>query len=274
MLHTVYKGPEGETTQWEDIQRKMGNLPPKEPVWKAEKFAPQQAAKKDEQWLDKKEADELEELEDEFADDPFLEQYRWVIGYNPIRVQICLLRLKFSLPRCCCCRLKRIQEMEQAASRPRFGTMDFIRGSEFVQKVTNAGTDVWVVVLLYKDSHEGCSILSACFEELAVKHPNSKFVKIISTDCIPNYPDQNLPTVLIYHNGSCQQHLVGLANWGGKRTTPEQVAIYLSKYGSICGDPVDEAHGERQVRSLVQRMIAQKEQQRDEGDESSDFDDL
>lgn len=22
--HTVYKGPEGETTQWDDIQRKMG----------------------------------------------------------------------------------------------------------------------------------------------------------------------------------------------------------------------------------------------------------
>ena len=27
--HTVYKGPEGETTQWDDIQRKLGNLPAK-----------------------------------------------------------------------------------------------------------------------------------------------------------------------------------------------------------------------------------------------------
>ena len=27
--HTVYKGPEGETTQWDDIQAKHGNLPAK-----------------------------------------------------------------------------------------------------------------------------------------------------------------------------------------------------------------------------------------------------
>ncbi len=76
MLHTVYKGPEGETTQWEDIHRKRGNLPPKELVCKPEKYAPEQDGKKDEQWLDKKDADELEELEDEFADDSFLEKYR------------------------------------------------------------------------------------------------------------------------------------------------------------------------------------------------------
>lgn len=40
--HTIYKGPAGETTQWEDIQRKMGNLPPKEPVFKPDKYAPEQ----------------------------------------------------------------------------------------------------------------------------------------------------------------------------------------------------------------------------------------
>lgn len=27
--HTIYKGPEGESTQWDDIQRKLGNAPPK-----------------------------------------------------------------------------------------------------------------------------------------------------------------------------------------------------------------------------------------------------
>ena len=149
-----------------------------------------------------------------------------------------------------------------------------IRGSEFVQKVTDAGPEVWVVVLLYKESHEGCALLGACFEELAAKYPGSKFVRIISTDCIPSYPDANLPTVLIYHAGACKHNLVGLAHWGGRRTTPEQVAILLSKYGPICGDPEDEAQGARQIKSLVQRMVADKEARRDEQDESSDFDDL
>ncbi len=39
---------------------------------------PQQV--RDTQWLDKKEKQELEELEDDFADDRFLEQYRCVVG--------------------------------------------------------------------------------------------------------------------------------------------------------------------------------------------------
>ncbi len=48
-------------------------------------------------------------------------------------------------------RQKRIQELQKAATAPRFGTVEEIRGSEFVQQVTNAGEDVWVVVHLYKE---------------------------------------------------------------------------------------------------------------------------
>ena len=75
--HTVYKRPEGETTQWEDLQRKFGNLPPKEPVHKPEAFVPAQDKSKDRQLLDNDDDIEaLENAEDDFADDPFLEAYR------------------------------------------------------------------------------------------------------------------------------------------------------------------------------------------------------
>lgn len=74
--HTVYKGPEGETTQWDDIQRKLGNLPPKEPVWKPEAYAPDKEEEKGEAQIKGKDADELSDLEDEFVDDTFLEEYR------------------------------------------------------------------------------------------------------------------------------------------------------------------------------------------------------
>jgi hypothetical protein len=59
-------------------------------------------------------------------------------------------------------------------------------------------------------------------EELAEKYTYSKFVRMISTDCIPNYPDQNLPTVLIYYNSALKQHVVGLSQFGGRRITPER----------------------------------------------------
>lgn len=74
--HSVYQGPEGQTTQWDDIQRKMGNLPAKEPVKKADPWTPEREESKNKDWVDGKAADELEELEDEFDDDRFLEQYR------------------------------------------------------------------------------------------------------------------------------------------------------------------------------------------------------
>ena len=64
-----------------------------------------------------------------------------------------------------------------------------------------------------------CGLLAQCLDELAVKHPGTKFVKIISTDCIPKYPDQNLPTVLLYRNTQLKQHLVGLLLYGGRNTT-------------------------------------------------------
>lgn len=63
-------------------------------------------------------------------------------------------------------------------------------------------------------------------EELATKYPATKFVKIISTDCIPNYPDRNLPTLLVYNNGAVKANHVGIHSFG-RRCTPEGT-LYLS----------------------------------------------
>lgn len=44
---------------------------------------------------------------------------------------------------------------------------------------------------------------------LARKFPATKFVKSISTTCIPNYPDSNLPTIFIYYEGDLKQQFAG-----------------------------------------------------------------
>jgi hypothetical protein len=77
--HFVYKDVEGASTQWDDIQRRLGNLPPKPEPFKPPPFAPKVDAgeqPKSKEWLDEREAEELEELEDDLDDDRFLEQYR------------------------------------------------------------------------------------------------------------------------------------------------------------------------------------------------------
>lgn len=74
--HTTYQRGEGESTQWEDIHRKLGNFAPAQPVWKPEPFAPSEDPNKDQEWLDEQSVDGLAAAEDDYADDRFLEEYR------------------------------------------------------------------------------------------------------------------------------------------------------------------------------------------------------
>ena len=215
-----------------------------EPIWKPEAFKPEEEAKNDKDFIDAKEPDELEELEDEFADDRFLETYRQ----------------------------RRIEELRQGASRPRFGSLETIRGSEFVGQVTNAGEDVWVVCLLYKDTVPTCAILTACLGVLAERYPNTKFVKILSTDCIPGYPDENLPTILLYFNTKCVKSVVGMQAVGGQGTSPDRVAMALNCYGPVCGGE-NEAEVQAQVRGVVEGLLRKKvDGVQEEEEEDSDFD--
>lgn len=84
-------------------------------------------------------------------------------------------------------------------------------------------TVYWVVCASIQD----CALLLQCLEELATKYPATKFVKIISTDCIPNYPDRNLPTILVYNNGAVKGTYVGLHHFGSRRCTPEGHMVHL-----------------------------------------------
>lgn len=59
-------------------------------------------------------------------------------------------------------------------------------------------------------SMELCQLLAGYLDQLASKYPNTKFVSIVGDQCIPNYPDKNLPTLLIYRAGELRRQIVGL----------------------------------------------------------------
>ncbi|KAF9994098.1 Phosducin-like protein 2 [Modicella reniformis] len=66
----------------------------------------------------------------------------------------------------------------------------------------------------------------------------TKFVKIIGDQCIPNYPDRNLPTLLIYGDGDMKTQLVGAGQLGGMNMKPEgkhtdNIEGYLRRIGVI-----------------------------------------
>ena len=115
--------------------------------------------------------------------------------------------------------------------------------------------------------------------ELCKKYVGTKFVKIISTDCIPKYPDQLLPTLILYKDGKVQWTLEGLAQYGGKRLTPESVAFELNEV--FPDDPVlslgsgSDSKEETQaevVKSAVHRFIKDSENRTLSDEEDDLFD--
>jgi hypothetical protein len=74
--HTTYKGPEGRTTQWEDIQIKMGNMAPKPKPEKAPEWEGEQEQRKDAEWVKRMDKEQLSDAEDDFDDDRALKDLR------------------------------------------------------------------------------------------------------------------------------------------------------------------------------------------------------
>ncbi|CAA0820132.1 Thioredoxin superfamily protein [Striga hermonthica] len=240
--HFVYKDLEGASTQWDDIQRKLGNLPPKPAPFKPAPFAPaedEDLKPKGKDWLDEKTEEELQDLEDDLDDDRFLEEYR----------------------------KKRLAEIRESSKIARFGSVIPISGSDFVREVSQAPQDLWVVVLLYKDGYPECRLLLQCLEDLSKRYHATKFVKIISTECIPNYPDRNLPTILVYYNGAVKATHVGIQSFG-RRCTPESVALVLCQLDPVLND----GQGREQSRDAVLAGVRKKFVERAVKDHEDDDD--
>jgi hypothetical protein len=108
---------------------------------------------------------------------------------------------------------------------------------------------------------------------LATRYPATKFVKIISTDCIPNYPDRNVPTILVYNNSAVKGTYVGLQKFGGKRCTPESVALALCQSEPVLNDGQSGGDSSRDNviegvrRKFIEKVVAQHEE-REEDDDS------
>lgn len=58
-------------------------------------------------------------------------------------------------------------------------------------------------------SNVNCQILAKWLsQEGAPSNPTIKFIQMVSTRCIPNYPDGNLPTILLYRLGAVQKQIL------------------------------------------------------------------
>jgi hypothetical protein len=161
------------TSQWDDIHRKLGNyeeLPHETKQFEFSKAAIQKLEDYDP--LSHKTLDELDELEDDL-DEEFLNQYKQ----------------------------QRLKEITEEKAKPKFVGLREISRQDYIDEVTNAEKDTFVVLHLYQSFVETCTLINQVLDQLSHIHRNIKFLKIVSTKCIENYPDTHVPTIIVYKNG-------------------------------------------------------------------------
>lgn len=54
-----------------------------------------------------------------------------------------------------------------------------------------------------------------------------KFIKAISTTCIPNFPDRNLPAIFVYFEGQMKKQFIGAAEFGKDKITLEGESLVM-----------------------------------------------
>jgi hypothetical protein len=148
--------------------------------------------------------DELDQLEDE-EEERILEQYR----------------------------RQRMAEIRATQDKSNFGDVREISADDYVAQVNKAGDGIWVVLHLYKQGIPLCALINQYLTNLAAKNPTVKFMKSISTTCIPNYPDRNLPTIFVYFEGDMKTQLAGPHNFRGMNMTADEFEFLVGKTGAI-----------------------------------------
>uniref|UniRef100_A0A8C7Z8A4 Phosducin-like protein 3 n=1 Tax=Oryzias sinensis TaxID=183150 RepID=A0A8C7Z8A4_9TELE len=243
-----------EDTEWNDILRKKGILPPKEVPKDEEEdtLAVQQQQQSVVKTYENMTLDELEENEDEFGEDDeaAIEMYRQ----------------------------KRLAEWKATQLKNVFGELGEISGQDYVKEVNKAGDGIWVVKSIkasisffFSSSIPLCTLINQHLNMLARKFPQTKFLKSISTTCIPNYPDRNLPTIFVYFEGEMKAQFIGPLVFGGMNLKVEELEWRLSESGAVKTEL--EENPRKQIEDNLMSSIRNSLPTRKDGDSEEDDDD-
>lgn len=231
-------------TEWNDVLRAKGILPPKEEkelteddiVAMVENTIEQKAQGKD---MSEMGLDELNDIEDEIdeEEEKIFEQYR----------------------------RQRMAEMREAQQRNKFGEVREISKSDWVTEVNKAGDGIWVVIHVYKPSIPLCKLVNQHISNLAKKFPATKFLRSVSTVCIPNYPDKNLPTVFVYCDNEMKKQFVGPLAFGGMNLKQDELEWMLSQTGAVKTDLEEPPRPE--VKDVMNIAVRDSAINRDDSDD-------
>ncbi|EDO36673.1 predicted protein [Nematostella vectensis] len=234
-----------EDTEWNDALRRHGIIPEK----------PKEAEISEDQIVDMLEKtikqkctegkpiedmslDELEAMEDE-EDEAIIQRYRH----------------------------QRLAEFKALQKTAKFGDVREISAQDYVAEVNQAGEGVWVVLHLYKTGVPLCTLVNQYLVQLAQKFPSTKFLKSVSTVCIPNYPDKNLPTLFIYYEGDMKKQFVGPFAFGGMNLKKDVLEWMLAEANAVVTDLEEDPRKKNAIHDVMTSSLRGRAHDSDSDDD-------
>lgn len=134
-------------------------------------------------------------------------------------------------------RERRMAQIAAVAEASKYGDCKDIVNSEFSDEVVNASdNDQSVVLLLYRPKSADCDKLETCVRLVAKKYPGVKFVKLLASSGIKNFPIDHCPTLMCYRDRIKVGQLVKLEAFDGAKTNAATVEWVLSTVGILVSD--------------------------------------
>ena len=178
------------TTEWDEVQKKFnGNFVVKE-----------EEVKEDEQRKGTRRIKNDEDAgEEDEEDEEFMKSYR------EKRISEMLMQKE--------------EKDEKEEKNNNFQRNEYMHVSheQWTKEVTEVSRSHPVLVLLTKENSKACFTLERVMEDVARTYRTSrtKFRRAEARDIIPNYPERNVPTLILYRNGDVVENIIGIEQFGG-----------------------------------------------------------
>ncbi|KAK3693614.1 thioredoxin-like protein [Podospora appendiculata] len=220
-------------TEWNDILRKHGVIPEREPspTPMIEEALNEARRLAHENRLQGKDLDELDELEDE-EDEEFLEIYRQ----------------------------QRMRELNALRKKAVHGSVYPISKPEYSREVTDASQQgpVFVNLTSSQGTNVESRVLSELWRQAAQEYGEIKFCEIRASQAIENYPERNCPTILVYNKGDIVKQIVTLMTLHGVRMSLLDLDNLLVEVGAVSRDDMRVLKRRRDAEDLEEEKLMSK----------------
>jgi len=194
-------------TEWDEVQKKFGGnfVKEEEEVKEDEQRKGTPRTMKKEETMNAIFEHERDDENDENDEDE--EELEFMKSYREKRIAEMIFMQKEE------------KEDEKEEKNNNFIWNEYINVSheQWTKEVTEVSHSHPVLVLLTKENSKACYLLERVMEDVARTYRTSrtKFRRAEARDIIPNYPERNVPTLILYRNGDVVENIVGIEQFGG-----------------------------------------------------------